>query len=53
MTTRLQTVSADAPVTELLPLFTNGLVPVVMDNGAFLGLATRIDLINYFRIQTL
>jgi cystathionine beta-synthase len=53
MTTRLQTVSADAPVTELLPLFTNGLVPVIMDNGAFLGLATRIDLINYFRIQTL
>lgn len=51
MVTRLQTVSADAPVTELLPLFSSGLVPVVMDGGAFLGLATRIDLINYFRIQ--
>jgi len=25
-------------------------VPLVMDRGAFLGLVTRIDLINYFRI---
>jgi cystathionine beta-synthase len=51
MTTQIRTVSADAPVADLLPLFANGLVPVVMDGGAFIGLATRIDLINYFRIQ--
>src|SRR5690606_15018659 len=31
MVTRLQTISADAPVTELLPLFTAGLVPLVTD----------------------
>ncbi|MBL0402835.1 cystathionine beta-synthase [Microvirga aerilata] len=51
MVTRLQTISANAPVTELLPLFASGLVPVIMDGDAFVGLATRIDLINFFRIQ--
>jgi cystathionine beta-synthase len=51
MVTRLQTISANAPVTELPPLFASGLVPVIMDGDAFVGLATRIDLINFFRIQ--
>src|ERR671916_12294 len=50
MATRLETIAADAPVKELLPLFARGLVPLAMDRGAFLGLVTRIDLINYFRI---
>jgi cystathionine beta-synthase len=50
MTTRLETISAVAPVDELVPLFARGLVPLVMDAGAFLGLVTRIDLINYFRV---
>jgi cystathionine beta-synthase len=50
MATRLETITADAPVTELLPLFERGLVPLVLDHGSFLGLVTRIDLINYFRI---
>src|SRR3712207_5306592 len=31
MTTRLETIAADAPVRELLPLFERGLVPLVMD----------------------
>ncbi|WP_262028536.1 cystathionine beta-synthase [Microvirga sp. Mcv34] len=51
MVTRLRTISADAPVKELLPLFAAGLVPVIMDGDSFVGLATRIDLINYFRIH--
>ena len=51
MVTRLQTVSAQAPVKDLLPLFAAGLVPVIMDGDNFVGLATRIDLINFFRIQ--
>jgi cystathionine beta-synthase len=51
MVTRLQTISADAPVKKLLPLFAAGLVPVIMDGDAFVGLATRIDLINFFRIK--
>ena len=50
MARRLETIAAEAPVNELLPLFARGLVPLVMDRGAFLGLVTRIDLINYFRI---
>jgi cystathionine beta-synthase len=51
MAARLQTISADAPMADLLPLFASGLVPVIMDGDAFVGLATRIDLINFFRIQ--
>jgi cystathionine beta-synthase len=50
MTTRLETISADAPVRDLAPLFQRDLVAIVMDESRFLGLATRIDLINYFRI---
>jgi cystathionine beta-synthase len=48
---KLETISANAPVSELLPLFGRGLVPLVMDGQKFLGLVTRIDLINYFRIR--
>lgn len=50
MTTRLETVSADAPITDLVPLFRKDYVAIVMDGGRFLGLVTRIDLINHFRI---
>jgi hypothetical protein len=48
MVTRLETISADAPIRELVPLFRRDLVAIVMDGGRFLG--TRLDLINYFRI---
>ena len=51
MVSRLETISADAPVAELLPLFRRGLVPLVMDGAKFLGLVTRIDLINHFRVR--
>jgi len=50
MVTRLETISADAPIRDLVPLFRRDLVAIVMDGARFLGLATRIDLINYFRI---
>jgi len=50
MVTRLETIPAHAPVKELLPLFARDLVPLVMDGDKFVGLVTRIDLINYFRI---
>jgi cystathionine beta-synthase len=50
MVTRLETVSADAPVADLVPLFRKDYVAIVMDGDRFLGLATRLDLINYFRI---
>src|SRR6516162_9783273 len=50
MVTRLETILAEAPIRELVPLFRRGLVAIVMDGGRFLGIATRLDLINYFRI---
>jgi cystathionine beta-synthase len=50
MVTRLETISADAPIRDLIPLFRRDLVAIVMDDGHFLGIATRLDLVNYFRI---
>ena len=49
MVTRLETISADAPIRDLVPLFRKDYVAIVMDGGRFLGLVTRIDLINHFR----
>jgi cystathionine beta-synthase len=51
MVTRLETVSADAPIAELVPLFRKDYVAIVMQGDRFLGVATRLDLINYFRIS--
>jgi cystathionine beta-synthase len=50
MVTRLETISADAPIRDLVPIFRRDLVAIVMDRDRFLGIATRLDLINYFRI---
>ncbi len=50
MVTGLETISADAPIKELVPLFRKDYVAIVMDGEKFLGLVTRIDLINHFRV---
>ncbi|MEA2906764.1 MAG: cystathionine beta-synthase [Alphaproteobacteria bacterium] len=50
MTTRLETISAEAPLAELVPLFRKDYTAIVMDGDQFVGVATRLDLINYFRI---
>jgi cystathionine beta-synthase len=50
MATRLETISADAPIADLVTLFRKDYVAIVMDGEEFLGIATRLDLINYFRI---
>ncbi|NWG22935.1 MAG: pyridoxal-phosphate dependent enzyme [Pseudorhodoplanes sp.] len=50
MTTRLETISADAPIYDLLAVFKKDYVAIVMDGDRFLGLVTRIDLVNHFRI---
>ena len=50
MVTRLETISADAPIADLVPLFRKDYVAIVMDGDQFLGVATRLDLINHFRI---
>ncbi len=50
MVTKLETISADAPVGELVPFFRKDYVAIVLDGERFLGLVTRIDLINHFRL---
>jgi cystathionine beta-synthase len=37
------------PIEALLPVFEHGLVAIVVDGERFLGLITRIDLLNYLR----
>ena len=51
MVTRLETISADAPIKALVPLFRKDYVAIVMDGDKFLGLVTRIDMINHFRVS--
>ncbi|HEX4895825.1 MAG TPA: pyridoxal-phosphate dependent enzyme [Solimonas sp.] len=51
MTTQLETVAPDAPVTDLVPIFARDRVAIVADHGRFIGLITRIDLLNYLRKQ--
>ena len=41
MVTRLETISADAPIADLVPMFRKDYVAIVMDGERFLGLATR------------
>jgi len=49
MSTRLQTVDVRTPVRELLTFLDKGFVPIVMDGQEFVGLITRIDLLNHLR----
>jgi cystathionine beta-synthase len=51
MTARLNTLQAHEPLEALLPLFARDQVALVMEGLQFLGLITRIDLINYLRRQ--
>ena len=49
METRLVLMRPDAPISELTQTFDKGLVAIVVDRGEFLGLITRIDLLNWLR----
>jgi cystathionine beta-synthase len=49
MVTKLQQLDAKSPIEALLPVFDAGHVAIVMDGDKFLGLITRIDLLNYLR----
>jgi cystathionine beta-synthase len=49
MTSSLVTVAPDAPLPQLLEIFKRGMVAIVVDKGEFLGLITRIDLVNWLR----
>jgi cystathionine beta-synthase len=52
MTKAVETVTVDAPVGALSAIFDRGRVAVVVDGERFLGLITRIDLLNYLRNQS-
>lgn len=49
MTHKVETVSYDTPPENLFPLFDRGMVAIVVDGEHFLGLITRIDLLNHLR----
>jgi cystathionine beta-synthase len=50
MTAQPKTLSVDAPLKSLLPIFENNEVVLVCDRDTFVGLITRIDLINHIRL---
>jgi cystathionine beta-synthase len=49
MESHLVTVPPGAPVGELMDIFKRGMVAIVVDGEEFLGLITRIDLLNWMR----
>jgi cystathionine beta-synthase len=49
MVSKLDRIEADSPIESLLPVFDRGHVAIVMDGPRFLGLITRIDLLNWLR----
>ncbi|WP_349811758.1 pyridoxal-phosphate dependent enzyme [Xanthomonas dyei] len=49
MVSKLDRLDVASPIEALLPVFDRGQVAIVMDGTQFLGLITRIDLLNYLR----
>jgi cystathionine beta-synthase len=49
MESHLVTVPPDAPLPQLMEIFKRGMVALVVDREEFLGLITRIDLLNWLR----
>jgi cystathionine beta-synthase len=49
MTRRLETVGFKTPLAALMDIFNRGFVAIVVDQGRFWGLITRIDVLNYLR----
>jgi cystathionine beta-synthase len=49
MVTKLDVLDVKSPIESLLPVFDRGQVAIVKDDERFLGLITRIDLLNYLR----
>ena len=52
MESHIVTVAPDAPVADLIDVFKRGLVAIVVDGDEFLGLITRIDVLNWLRRRT-
>ena len=52
MESHIVTVAPDAPVEQLMDIFKRGMVAIVVDGDEFLGLITRIDVLNWLRRRT-
>lgn len=53
MTKKVETIPPSANLSDLLPIFDKGNTAVVVDGDQFLGLITRIDLLNHLRQKLL
>ncbi len=53
MTSRLETIAADARIEQVYAILDRGLVALVTDGDAFLGLVTRSDLLSHLRRKLL
>ncbi len=51
MNSKLETIAPATPIDALPPIFDRGHVALVVEEGRFLGLIARIDLLNYLRRQ--
>jgi len=49
MVSKLESVQVNAAIDDLLPVFNRDLVAIVLDGEEFMGLITRVDLLNYLR----
>ena len=49
MVTRVETLQVDRSIDDLLPVFEKDHVPIICDGDKFIGLITRIDLLNHLR----
>ena len=52
MESHIVTVAPDASVEQLMDIFRRGMVAIVVDGDDFLGLITRIDVLNWLRRRT-
>ncbi|HJT60955.1 MAG TPA: cystathionine beta-synthase [Burkholderiales bacterium] len=52
MESHIVTVPPDASVAQLMDIFRRGMVAIVVDGDEFLGLITRIDVLNWLRRRT-
>jgi cystathionine beta-synthase len=51
MTTSLRTLQVNEPIDSLLPIFEREEVALIMDGSEFVGVITRVDLINHLRLH--
>jgi cystathionine beta-synthase len=49
MTSSLETIDASADIAQVVKLFERDLVPMILHQGRFIGLITKIDYLNYLR----